>query len=155
MFAGAVMKAEEDGADPLRVGMRQPAANGIFRNSTTFVSFSKEVFYQIFQHWGQSETSVWVKWSWLDVPDISQIKFMAQLLLQSAQFFSPGKTRVVSLCCLCFVVPQPRANQIKTSYIWFYLTRQAQSHSQLFVFEKRISSHKLTVCSQMTDLFHP
>lgn len=87
------------------------------RNSTTFVSFSKEVFYQIFKHSRQSETLVWVKWSWLDVPDISQIKFMAQLLLQSAQLFSPGKTSVVSLCCLWFVVPQPRANKIKTLYI--------------------------------------
>lgn len=48
-----------------------------------------------------------------NLPDISQIKIMAQFLLQSAQVFSPRKTSVVSLCCFCFIVSQPRADKIK------------------------------------------
>lgn len=39
---------------------------------------------------------------------------MAQLLPESAQLVSPRKTRAVPLRGLRFVVPQPRANEIKT-----------------------------------------
>ena len=50
------------------------------------------------------------------VPDISQIEFVAQFLLESVQLFSPWKTSSVFPGCLRLVVSQPNANKERTTW---------------------------------------
>lgn len=88
----------------------------IFLNNVSFQCFKPLMLNLMFVAEGYGLCHCWLYSPHWSVPDISQIKLMAQVLLQSAQLFSPRKTAAVSLRCFWFVVSQPRANKEKQTF---------------------------------------